>query len=233
MITLKTHKKKLRVNLKNIYIYVSRRARKRKLDSFERKRLRTLFVYVCFVFAWHILIDNKAILQRTNLHAFNSTASSWSFAMTAMIDRCPISIKLTANDKIAFSVAMYIIFCHSPPSLGHRKHGVKNTVPIKCHDFLLPSFRDSNGMLILSTKNAVSGADAPTVISPNSVNQPVMAAERPSTFMKKTNRNEKRSWWVMLFITWPTPHEKRWRSGLSDFKSASVFRQHNFDAPMF
>lgn len=104
---------------------------------------------------------------------------------------------------------------------------------MKCQDFLLPSFRDKNGILIRSSKNVQRGVAAAWEIFPYSASTPASVAESPTTFMKKTKRNEI-SWLWISFYTLPTPQEKRRRTGVRDSEFGSVeHRQHTLDIPMF
>lgn len=158
-----------------------------------------------------------------------------------MIERWPISIKLNENDKSVVRAAKYINICHCPRSLSQRKQelkyngttNVKITVPIKCQDFLLPSFWDKNGILTLSIKNALITEAAAMQINWYSTNQPALAAESPNTCIRTTKRNELSNWRTMSFITWPTPQAKRWKAGVRDCESDSIYRQHSFDILMF
>ena len=157
-----------------------------------------------------------------------------------MIERWPISTKLNENDKSVVRAAKYIIICNCQRSLLQRKQGLKYngttnveiTVPIKCQDFLLPSFGDKNGILTLSIKNALITEAAATPIRLYNTNQPALAAERPNTCIKTTKRNEMSNWRTMSFIMWPTPQAKRWKARVPDCESDSKYRQHRFDILM-
>ena len=75
-------------------------------------------------------------------------------------------------------------------------------------------------MWTLSTNMAQRGAMAVCTICFWRTSQPLFSAERPSTFIKKTRRNEKRSWTTRSLSMWPTPNARRWNKGVDDSSTA-------------